>query len=413
MGLYGGRKLSSVRVSALRPDDTGQPSVAAAVARLGTESAFAVLARAQELERQGREIVHLEIGEPDFPTPAHVGEAAIASIRAGETHYAPAAGMAELREAAASHLTRSRGIAIEPARVLVANGAKPFILFTVLALCEPGDEVVVPDPGFPIYASAVRWAGATPVALRLREAHGFGFDLEELGAALSERTKLVILNSPNNPTGGVQAAAQLAQAARMIMQTRAWVLSDEIYAQIAYGEEVSSIATVEGMAERTVLLDGLSKAYAMTGWRCGYAAVPERLIDPLTRLIVNSTSCVPPFVQRAAIAALDGPQESVEEMVAQLRDRRDLVVDALNALPGVSCATPSGAFYAFPDVSGVPLPAESLADRLLDEAGVAVLAGSGFGPGGVGHLRISYAASRATLALGMERIGELIAGLPR
>lgn len=387
------------------------PELAASVARLGTESAFAVLARANELGRQGVDVVHLEIGEPDFPTPPHVVEAGVTALREGRTGYCASAGIPELREAAAAHLAASRGLPVDPARVLVGTGAKPFLFFTILAVCEPGDEIVHPDPGFPIYESAIRWAGGTPVPLPLHEERGFSFDPAELAARLSDRTRLVILNSPQNPTGGAASAADLAAAADLIRDTRAWVLSDEVYSRILYTGAFASIATEPGMLERTVLLDGLSKTYAMTGWRCGYAAVPEPLVDPLTRFFVNSTSCVPQFVQHAAVAALTGPQDSVTAMVEEFARRRDLVVAGLNGLPGVSCTAPAGAFYAFPNVAGVPLGAEALADRLLEEAGVAVLAGTAFGQAGADHLRLSYAASPARLAEGLDRMGTFLRGL--
>ena len=388
------------------------PGLADSLSRLGTETAFSVLARARELERQGREIVHLEIGEPDFDTPQHIKEAATAALEAGETHYCPTAGIAELRDEAARYVSRTRGVDVDPGRVLVANGAKPFLFFTVLATCDPGDEVVYPDPGFPIYESAIRWAGGTPVPLPLREDRGFSFDLDELEARLSPRTKLVILNSPHNPTGGVSPAADLEAAAKLIARTPAWVLSDEVYARLIYGDAFSSIASVPGMLERTILLDGFSKTYAMTGWRCGYAAVPEALVEPLTRFFVNSTSCVPPFVQRAGIAALTGPQDDVAAMVSEFAARRDLVVTGLNALPGVSCLSPSGAFYVFPNVAEVPATGEALADRLLEDAGVALLAGSAFGAEGADHLRLSYANSRENLSLGLERMHDFLAALP-
>jgi len=295
--------------------------------------------------------------------------------------------------------------------VLVANGAKPFLFFTILATCEPGDEVLYPDPGFPIYESAIRWVGATPVALPLREELGFSFALEDLEARLSERTKLVILNSPQNPTGGVTPASDLAAAAELILRTRAWVLTDEVYARLTYGDAFASIASEDRMLERTVLLDGFSKTYAMTGWRCGYAAVPEPLVEPLTRFLVNATSCVPPFVQRAGVAALTGPQDGVERMRAEFRARRDLVVAGLAAMPGVTCRVPHGAFYAFPNVTGVPLPTEVLADRLLDDAGVALLSGTAFGAAGEGHLRLSYATSRERLAEGLARMRAFLEGL--
>lgn len=385
---------------------------AAVLDRLRTEQAFAVLARAGELERGGREIVHLEIGEPDFDTPRHVAEAGVAAIRAGRTHYAPTAGTPGLRAAAAAELGRRRRIAVDPAHVLVANGAKPFLFFTVSALCGPGDEVIYPDPSFPIYESTIRWVGATPVPLTVGEETGFGLDLERLAGALSPKTKLVILNSPHNPTGGVIAPADLGAAAALIARSSAWVLSDEVYSRFLYDEEFASIATAPGMLERTVIVDGFSKTYAMTGWRCGFAAVPGGLVESLTRFLVNSTSCVPPFVQDAGVAALEGPQDEVEAMVAEFRRRRDVVVARLDAMPGVSCRLPAGAFYAFPNVAGVPVGAEALATRLLEEAGVAVLAGSSFGPGGADHLRISYANSVPNLERGLERIADFIAALP-
>ncbi len=386
----------------MRP--TAAPSLSPRALELGTEGAFAVLARARELERAGRDVVHLEIGEPDFPTPAHVAEAAFAAIRAGETGYCPAPGIAELREAAAAELSRTRGVPVAPGRVIVANGAKPFLFFGVLATCEPGDEVIYPDPGFPIYESAIRFAGATPVPLVLRETDDFAFSIDELAARVTERTKLVILNSPQNPTGGVLARETLAAAAGVLRDSPAWVLSDEVYGRLLHEGAFASIATEPGMLERTIVLDSFSKTYAMTGWRCGYAAVPEPLVEPLTRFLVNATSCVPPFVQRAGVAALTGPQDGVERMRAEFRARRDLVVAGLAAMPGVTCRVPHGAFYAFPNVTGVPLPTEVLADRLLDEAGVALLSGTAFGAAGEGHLRLSYATSRERLAEGLARM---------
>ena len=390
---------------------TSLPGLADSLARLGTETAFSVLARARELERQGREIIHLEIGEPDFDTPVHVREAAAAALAAGETHYCPSAGIPELREEAARYLARTRGVHVDPANVLVGTGAKPFLFFGILATCNPGDEVVYPDPGFPIYESATRWAGATPVPLPLLEERDFAFDLADLESRLSPRTKLVILNSPQNPTGGALSPEETTAAAALLADSGAWVLSDEVYSQMVYDGAFASVASYPGMLERTILLDGLSKTYAMTGWRCGFAAVPESLVDPLVRFFVNSTSCVPPFVQLAGVTALSGPQDEPRAMVEEFRARRELVVAGLNELPGVSCRTPRGAFYAFPNVSGVPLDADELADRLLQEAGVAVLAGSAFGAHGRDNLRISYANSRENLALALDRIGDFLAAL--
>ena len=387
------------------------PTLAAGVDRLGTESAFSVLARARELEARGREIVHLEIGEPDFATPDHISQAAFAAVRAGETHYCPSAGIGELRSAAAAELSRTRGVQVPPERVLVGNGAKPFLFFTILAVCGPGDEVIYPDPGFPIYESAIRWVGATPVPLALHESQNFSFDVGELGARLTDKTKLVIFNSPQNPTGGVVPESDLLAAAELIAETSAWVLSDEVYSRLLYRGAFASIASAPAMLDRTVVLDGFSKTYSMTGWRCGYACVPDRLVEPLTRFFVNSTSCVPPFIQHAGVAALQGPQEAVETMLEEFRARRDLVVEGLNALPGVTCRTPEGAFYAFPNVAEVPLDADVLATRLLEEAGVALLAGSAFGSVGADHVRISYATSRSNLTEAIERMGSFLAGL--
>jgi aspartate aminotransferase len=385
--------------------------LAASLTRLGTETAFDVLARARALERAGREIIHLEIGEPDFPTPMHVCEAGIEAIRAGHTHYCPTAGLPEFREAAADYLSATRGIAVSAEQVLVANGAKPFLFFTILATCDPGDEVIYPDPGFPIYESAIAWAGATPVPLPLREEREFSFDPAELALLLSERTKLVILNSPENPTGGVLGKQELADAARAIAATEAWVLSDEVYSQLLYDGEFASIASEPGMRERTVILDGLSKTFAMTGWRCGFAALPEPLNEPLVRFFVNSTSSVPPLVQHAGIAALRGPFDEPRRMLEEFRRRRRLIVEGLSTLPGVSCGWPGGAFYAFPNVSELPIAAEELADRLLGEAGVAVLAGSAFGRFGRRNLRLSYANTLENLEQALERIERLLATL--
>ena len=390
---------------------SSSPGLADSLERLGTETAFSVLARARELEREGREIIHLEIGEPDFDTPLHIREAAAAALRAGETHYCPSAGIPELREEAARYLSTSRHIRVDPANVLVGTGAKPFLFFTILATCNPGDEVVYPDPGFPIYESAIRWAGATPVALPLLEERDFAFDLADLESRLSPRTKLVILNSPQNPTGGALSPDETAKAAALLADSAAWVLSDEVYSQMVYDGDFASVASHPGLLERTILLDGLSKTYAMTGWRCGFAAVPEPLVDPLVRFFVNSTSCVPPFVQLAGVAALSGPQDEPRMMVEEFRARRELVVAGLNELPGVSCRVPRGAFYAFPNAAEVPLDADVLADRLLQEAGVAVLAGSAFGRVGTDNLRISYANSRENLARALERMGDFLEGL--
>jgi aspartate/methionine/tyrosine aminotransferase len=390
---------------------TARRGLATSLERLGTETAFSVLARAKALEREGRDIIHLEIGEPDFPTPLHICEVAAEALRAGETHYCPSAGIPELRETAAEYLAMTRGIDLDPKNVLVGTGAKPFLFFGILATCNPGDEVVYPDPGFPIYESAIRWAGATPVPLPLLEERDFTFSPEDLAERLGQATKLVILNSPQNPTGGVLSPDDVASAAELIGETDTWVLTDEVYSRMLYEGEFASIASHPGMLERTILLDGLSKTYAMTGWRCGFAAVPDELVDPLTRFFVNSTSCVPAFVQLAGVAALTGPQDEPRAMMEEFRARRDLVVDGLNRLPGVTCRVPKGAFYVFPNVADVPLDADELAARLLDEAGVAVLAGSSFGAVGKDNLRLSYANSRENLTVALERIDAFLGSL--
>jgi aspartate aminotransferase len=387
------------------------PGLADALERLGTETAFSVLARAKALEREGRDIVHLEIGEPDFDTAPHVIDAAVAAMRAGMTHYCPAPGLDEFRESIARYFTRTRGVEVDAKNCLVATGAKPFLFFTVLACCNPGDEVIYPDPGFPIYESAVRWAGAVPVPLELREDEGFSLDPERLASLLSPRTKLVILNYPQNPTGGALDRATVEAVAAILDRSEAWVLADEIYSQLQYDTPFASVTEFGSLLDRTLVLDGLSKTYAMTGWRCGFAAVPPALVEPLVRFFINSTSCVPPFVQLAGVAALEGPQDGVAAMIEEFLRRRRIVVDGLNALPGVRCLEPAGAFYAFPNVEGVPLPGDVLAQRLLDEAGVATLSGSAFGRFGDGYLRISYANSEANLREALRRIGDFLAVL--
>ena len=377
--------------------------LASGLARLGTETAFEVLARAKALEAEGREIIHLQIGEPDFDTPAHIVEAGVKALRDGLTHYCPAPGLPVLREAAANYLSRTRGVAIEPSRVLVAPGAKPFLFFGVLATCEPGDEVIYPNPGFPIYESVIRFAGATPVPLPLREENGFAFTAADLAERLTPRTKLVILNSPANPTGGVVPATVNAEIAALLAEHPCFVLTDEVYSEIAYDDVHDSIASYDGLIEKTILLDGFSKTFAMTGWRLGYAAVPEQLVEPLTRLFINCHSCAPPATQMAGVAALTGPMDDVRAMIEEFRVRRELIVDGLNALPGISCVKPAGAFYAFPNIRDTGLTARVLQDRLLTEVGVALLAGTAFGEHGEGYLRVSYANSQDNLraALGL------------
>jgi len=381
-----------------------EPVLSAVASRLGTETAFEVLSRARALERQGRSVLHLEIGEPDFDTPPHVVEAAVQALREGHTHYTPSAGTVDLREAVARYVSRTRGIPVDPAEVVVTPGGKPVMAFVVLALVDPGDEVVYPDPGFPIYESLVRWVGATPRPLRLREERGFRVDPEELASLVGPKTKLVILNSPHNPCGSVLSRQDLEAVAEVCLRSRTWVLSDEIYSRILYDVEHHSIAALPGMRERTVVLDGFSKTYAMTGWRLGYGVMPAKLAEAVTRFAVNVYSCPAAFTQVAGMAALEGPQEAVDAMVAEFRRRRDRVVAGLNAIDGIRCTTPQGAFYAFPNVSQLDPEGRAFADYLLEEAGVAVLSGSAFGPGGSGYLRISYATSLQNLEAALERM---------
>jgi aspartate aminotransferase len=379
--------------------------------RLGTETAFSTLAKAKALEMQGREIIHLEIGEPDFDTPSHIIEAGCRALREGHTHYTPSAGILELRAAIAADVARSRGIAVDPEQVVVTPGGKPIMFFAILALVEEGDEVLLPNPAFPIYESMVNFVGGRPVFVPLRQENEFRFDLDEFRAGLSERTKLVILNSPANPTGGVLGPEDIASLAEILRERPdVFVLSDEIYSRLLYAGSFASIASEEGFAPdgRTIILDGFSKTYAMTGWRLGYGVMPEPLAEEVAKLQVNSNSCTNAATQYAGLEALAGPQDSVERMLSEFRARRDLIVSGLNALPGVECVTPQGAFYAFPRVADTGHPVGALADLLLDEAGVACLAGTAFGRYGEGHLRFSYANSRENITRALERMGEVL-----
>ncbi len=371
---------------------------------LGTETAFEVLAKAKALEAEGRKIVHLEIGEPDFDPPAHVVEAAIRALREGWHHYTPSPGIPALREAIAEDVARRRGIPVEPQEVVVTPGAKPIIFFSLLALVEPGDEVIYPDPGFPIYESMIRYVGARPVPIPLREELDFRMDVRELVRAAGPRTRMVILNSPNNPTGSVLPEEDLAQLAEAFAERDAVFLSDEIYSRILYEGEARSIASFPHMKERTIIVDGFSKIYAMTGWRLGYGVMDRALAAQITKLIINSISCTPGFTQMAGIAALRGDQTPALEMVETFRRRRDRVVELLNKIDGVSCRTPRGAFYVFPNVRALGMDSSKLAPLLLEEAGVAVLSGTSFGQFGQGYLRLSYAASMDQLEEGIQKI---------
>jgi aspartate/methionine/tyrosine aminotransferase len=375
---------------------------------IGTETAFEAAARARELEESGRDIIHLEIGEPDFDTPENIRAAAKRALDEGWTHYGPAAGLPILREAIAADATRRKRFAVQPDNVIVTPGAKPIIFYTMLALLGPGDEAIYPDPGFPIYESMARFAGATARPIRLREENAFRLDPRELRAMVTDRTRLIVFNSPQNPTGSVLRREDLEEIAAIVRERDLVVLADEIYGRILYQGEHVSIASLPDMAERTIVLDGFSKTYAMTGWRLGYGIVPDALVAPVSRLIINSVSCTSSHSQIAAAEALNGPQESVDAMVREFRARRDLVVDGLNAIPGVRCLVPEGAFYVYPNVSGTGLSGEQLADRLLHEGGVSVLAGTAFGEGGTDYVRISYANSRDNISRALQRMAEVI-----
>ncbi len=381
--------------------------------RLGTETAFEVLVRARALEAQGRDIIHLEIGEPDFDTPRHIVEAGQAALAAGWTHYGPTQGQPELREAIASYLSRTRGIQADPARVCVVPGGKPVIFYTLLALIEPGDEVLYPNPSFPIYESMINFCGARPVPIPLLEKRGFSFDLDVFRAKLSEKTRLVILNSPANPTGGVMPAEDIAEIARLLADRDVIVLSDEIYSRMSYTHDHVSIASMPGMSDKTVILDGFSKTYAMTGWRIGYGHFPAWMVDPVNKLMVNSNSCTASFTQRAGLAAITGDQGPAEAMIAEFRRRRDFFVEKLNNIPGFRCPMPEGAFYAFPNIEGTGWQSKPLADALLAETGVACLSGTAFGAYGEGYIRLSYANSMDNLASAAERIHKFIANKER
>ncbi len=389
-----------------RDASSGAPGGALAdrMGLLGTETAFEVLVRAKALEAAGQSIIHLEIGEPDFDTPEHIKEAAIRALRDGHTHYTPAAGLREAREAIAEHVGALRGITVDPEEVVITPGAKPVMFFVLMALVNPGDEVIYPDPGFPIYESVARFVGGRPVPWVLREDREFRADPEELRALMTPRTKLIIVNSPHNPAASVLARRDLEAIAEIVRGRPVTVLADEIYGRILYEGAFASLASIREVRGQTVILDGFSKAYAMTGWRLGYGVMRPEFASRITQLMVNSNSCTAAFTQIAGIAALRGPQDGVGRMVAEFRRRRDVIVDGLNALPGVTCLRPPGAFYAFPNVRKIDPDSSRLQEYLLREAGVAVLSGTAFGAHGEGYLRLSYANSVEALTEALERI---------
>jgi aspartate aminotransferase len=383
---------------------TDELRLASRVSRLGTESAFEVLARARALEAQGRKIVHLEIGEPDFDTPSHIVEAAAEALRQGFTHYCAAPGLPEVRDAVGEFFGRTGRGRYPAEQVIITPGAKPIMFYAILALCEEGDQVLYPDPGFPMYESIARFAGAEPVPVPLREEHEFRMDPGEVESLITERTRLLVLNSPHNPCGSALTQDDVEALARLALEHDLFVLSDEVYWAIRYGSEHATIAAVDGMADRTILLDGCSKTFAMTGWRLGFAAFPRPLVEPVTRLIINTVSCTAAFTQRAALAAVSGPWEPIEAMIQEFQKRRDVIVEGLNRIPGISCIEPGGAFYVFPSVKGLGAASDRVASFLLDRAGVACLAGTAFGARGEGYLRFSYANSVEAIRAALDAI---------
>jgi aspartate/methionine/tyrosine aminotransferase len=371
---------------------------------LGTETAFEVLARARALEAQGRDMIHLEIGEPDFDTPPNIREAAAKALRDGVTHYGPSAGMPEARAAFAEYVHQTRGVGVDAEQVVITPGAKPIIFFTMLALLDAGDEVIYPNPGFPIYESMIDYIGAKRVPLMLSESNDFSFDPDHLASLVTKRTKLLILNSPHNPTGGVLARDTVARLSELAVKHDFYVLSDEIYMRIQYEGEHVSPYSFPGMRERTVVLDGHSKTYAMTGWRLGFGVMPREMALKVAKLQTNSNSCTCSFTQIAGIEALRGPQTSVDAMVKEFRARRDLIVEGLNRIEGFRCHRPAGAFYVFPNITGTGMTSKQMENHLMEKAGVAVLAGTAFGSNGEGFIRLSYANSQANIRKALERI---------
>jgi aspartate/methionine/tyrosine aminotransferase len=376
---------------------------------LGTETAFEVLAKAKALERQGKNILHLEIGEPDFDTPKHIKDAAVKALYAGYTHYVPAAGIQELREAIAEDVAKNRNIEVDPEEVVVTPGAKPIMFFAILACVNPGEEVLYPNPGFPIYESVINFVGAKPVPVPLKEGNDFGIDHEYVKEHITEKTKMIFINSPGNPTGGVLTKEDLKLIADCVAnRDDVLVFSDEVYSRIIYEGKHESIASLPGMKEKTIILDGFSKTYAMTGWRLGYGVMRKDLAQKITQLMINSNSCTCAFIQMAGIEALKGPQDSVAKMVEEFRKRREVIVSGLNNIKGVTCKKPRGAFYVFPNITGTGMKSQELSDYLLNEAGVAVLPGTAFGAYGEGYLRLSFATSVENIKKALDLMSEAL-----
>lgn len=385
--------------------------VAERMKRLPGEGAIEVLARALALEAEGADIIHLEVGEPDFKTPANILEAGIRALKAGDTRYGPAPGIPELREAIAQDVSVRLGIEVKPEQVVVTPGGKAIAFFVFLALLEPSNEVIYTNPGFPVYEAMMDFIGAKGVPLRLLEERGFRFEVEDFLSKVSPKTRLIVINSPHNPTGSVLTMSDLEVVAEVAIERGLWVLSDEVYNRIIYEGESLSIASLPGMQRRTIILDSFSKSYAMTGWRLGFGIMPPELASHITRLVINSNSCTPPFIQRAGIEALKGPQEAVARMVAAFRERREVIVEGLNSIEGLRTVKPQGAFYVFPNIEGVGMDCDEFADYLLKEAGVAVLPGTAFGEYGEGFIRISYANSLENIRKALDRISQAVARL--
>ncbi|MDE0719059.1 MAG: pyridoxal phosphate-dependent aminotransferase [Dehalococcoidia bacterium] len=384
-------------------------TVAARMNDLGTESAFEVLARARALEAQGKEIIHLEIGEPDFETPKHIVEAGRKAIADGFTHYGPTAGLPQLRESIARNSGEVRGTNTDPTNVVVTPGAKPIMFYVLLALAEPGVEVIYPNPGFPIYESMIKFCGATPVPMQLLEEKDYHPDLAALPGLITDKTRLIIINSPENPCGSALTKEELETIAGIVKQhPDLYVMADEIYKDILYTGEHYSISSIPGMQERTIILDGFSKSYAMTGWRMGYGILPEELVPHIVKLAVNSVSCAASFTQMAAVAALEGPKDEVEAMIAEFGIRRRLIADGLRSIPGVNCPEPEGAFYAFPSIKGTGLTSAEFEDRAMNQAGVALLSGSAFGEFGEGYVRLSYANSQDNIKQAIDKLDKMV-----
>lgn len=375
---------------------------------LGTETAFEVLAKARKLEAEGKSIIHLEIGEPDFNTPANICEAGIKAIRDGYTHYTPSAGLPEVRASVAKYMSRTRGVDFTADEVVFTPGAKPIMYYTIIALVDPGDEVIYPNPGFPIYESMINFVGGKAVPIKLREEKNFAFDVEEFKGLITDKTKLIILNTPQNPTGGILTKEDILKIADAIKDKDIWILSDEIYSRLIFEGEHFSITQIKGFKERTIILDGFSKYYAMTGWRAGFGVMNVELAPKIAKLMTNSNSCTNAFVQRACIEALEGPQDSVDAMRTEFMARREIIVEGLNSIKGFSCIMPHGAFYAFPNTSKVGMTSKELGDHLLYKGGVASLAGTSFGAFGEGYMRFSYANSRENLKEAIRRIKEVV-----